>query len=187
MGREPEAHRPGWILEWLTWVLGEALSEPAEQQTRMVPHTFERATFYRIDYQMQRSIGPDKVKEIETLVGYGRTARQPGRLEGHPGREGDRSLCLRAEVKVERGSIGLVSRPSGPRAGVRPEICGMVTSQLSRLSVEIPACIDQTGACQVATSTVMIEIRHCRHVIAVLAHRRASSSKAQEASLAVSR
>ena len=71
MGREPEAHRPGWILEWLTWVLGEALSEPAEQQTRMVPHTFERATFYRIDYQMQRSIGPDKVKEIETLVGYG--------------------------------------------------------------------------------------------------------------------
>ena len=66
-----KTHRPRWILEWLTWVLGETLSEPAEQQTRMVPHTFEKATFYRIDYRMQRSIGPDEAKEIDTLVGYG--------------------------------------------------------------------------------------------------------------------
>ena len=34
--------QPTWILSWLGWVIGELLSEPAQQQTRLVKHVFAR-------------------------------------------------------------------------------------------------------------------------------------------------
>jgi patatin-like phospholipase/acyl hydrolase len=66
-GRYQSEKRPGWIWQWLEWVLGELLRSPGEQQTELVQRHFPEATFYRVDTKLPRAIPLDDIAAMPEL------------------------------------------------------------------------------------------------------------------------
>ncbi len=89
-GRYLAHHRPGWLYDWLGWLLAELLRSPSEQQTELVSRHFGAATFYRIDARLERDYPLDGVGEMGALRAIGeRLAEQvdwPAVLEGSDAR-----------------------------------------------------------------------------------------------------
>jgi predicted acylesterase/phospholipase RssA len=65
-GRFTRRTRPGWLGEWLGWVLGELLRSPEEQQTEIAARHYP-ARLYRIDVDLPRDIAFDEVRAIGEL------------------------------------------------------------------------------------------------------------------------
>ena len=63
---------PDHLLDWVGWVIGTLLREPAEQQTELVRRHFATAATYRIDQALPRDIGMDDVGAIAELIAVGR-------------------------------------------------------------------------------------------------------------------
>jgi predicted acylesterase/phospholipase RssA len=59
--------RPGWLYEWLGWLLAELLRSPGEQQTELVSRHYGAAAFYRIDVRLERDYPLDGVGEMPAL------------------------------------------------------------------------------------------------------------------------
>jgi hypothetical protein len=76
-GRFIEGRRPTWIGSWLSWVLGELLHSPGEQQTELVQRHFYQSLFYRLDPDFKaldpsyRDIPLDDVGSVDRLRQYG--------------------------------------------------------------------------------------------------------------------
>lgn len=66
-GHHASLANPGWLLEWLTWTLGELLDSAGEQQTAIVERNFPNTPFYRLQPIMPRSIGGDSVASVPEL------------------------------------------------------------------------------------------------------------------------
>jgi patatin-like phospholipase/acyl hydrolase len=58
---------PGWLYEWVQWLIAELLRSPGEQQTEIVQRHFPDSTFHRIDIELEESIGMDEVGKIDEL------------------------------------------------------------------------------------------------------------------------
>ncbi len=71
-GRFAGSHDPRWIAPWVTWILGELLRSPGEQQTELVQRHFPQARFYRLDIMMDADIEMDNIGAIPQLREYGR-------------------------------------------------------------------------------------------------------------------
>jgi hypothetical protein len=63
--------RPGWIWDWLGWLLSELLRSPAEQQTELVHRHWPEAAFYRLDLELPVNIGLDDVDRVDELRALG--------------------------------------------------------------------------------------------------------------------
>jgi len=59
--------RPGWLYDWLGWLLAELLRSPGEQQTELVSRHFGEAAFYRIDVRLDRDYPLDGVGQMAAL------------------------------------------------------------------------------------------------------------------------
>ncbi len=68
--------RPGSLIGWLRFTLGQLLNEPAEQQTQLVQRHFvpHGARIFRWNPPLPRDIDLDKVDEIPTLLALGKAA-----------------------------------------------------------------------------------------------------------------
>jgi len=58
---------PGWLYDWLGWLLAELLRSPGEQQTELVSRHFGEAAFYRIDVRLDRDYPLDGVGQMAAL------------------------------------------------------------------------------------------------------------------------
>ena len=70
-GRYADKTEPRGFLPWLTWILGELLRSPGEQQTELVHRHFSEMTFYRLDLELRESIDMDGIESIDRLRQYG--------------------------------------------------------------------------------------------------------------------
>lgn len=70
-GRFRDKKMPGWIGQWLGWILGELLESSGEQQTKITRVQFPRMLFYRIDTELKEDIPLDDIREIKRLVEIG--------------------------------------------------------------------------------------------------------------------
>jgi uncharacterized protein len=70
-GKYSNKVRPTWIYPWLTWLLGELLESPAEQQTEITWRQFPQMLFYRIDTELQEDIPLDDAGSVDRLQEYG--------------------------------------------------------------------------------------------------------------------
>jgi uncharacterized protein len=66
-GRHLQRDRPTWLWPWFGWLLSELLRSPAEQQTELVHRHYGEARFHRIDVELERDIGLDRVEAIDEL------------------------------------------------------------------------------------------------------------------------
>lgn len=68
--------RPGSLIGWLRFVLGQLLNEPSEQQTQLVQRHFvpQGARIFRWNPALPRDIDLDKVDEIPVLLALGKDA-----------------------------------------------------------------------------------------------------------------
>lgn len=86
-GRHLGRERPTWLWPWFGWLLSELLRSPAEQQTELVHRHYPEARFHRIDVELERDVGLDRVDAMDELRGIGeRLARAvdwPAILDGH--------------------------------------------------------------------------------------------------------
>lgn len=64
--------RPTWIWPWLSWLLGELLRSPGEQQTELVQRHYPEMPFFRIDLLLERQVALDAVDRVEELYALGR-------------------------------------------------------------------------------------------------------------------
>lgn len=71
-GRFTSTRRPGWIWPWLSWVLGQLLESPGEQQTQITWRQFPNLILYRIDTDLQDNIPLDDIRSIGRLEEYGK-------------------------------------------------------------------------------------------------------------------
>ncbi|MCL5994478.1 MAG: patatin-like phospholipase family protein [Chloroflexi bacterium] len=71
-GYSPKPAAPRHLLEWVTWIIGELLAVPAEQQTELVLRHFTTAGTYRINPPLPRDIGMDDVSAVPELITIGR-------------------------------------------------------------------------------------------------------------------
>jgi patatin-like phospholipase/acyl hydrolase len=69
-GRFKQRKQPRWVGAWLEWVLAELLASPGEQQTEITQRHFPQMPFYRIDLELQESIGLDDSSKIGRLLEY---------------------------------------------------------------------------------------------------------------------
>lgn len=85
-GRFLHRERPTWLWPWLGWLLSELLRSPAEQQTELVHRHYPRATFHRIDLELDEPIGLDAVERVDDLrragEAFAATVNWPAILEG---------------------------------------------------------------------------------------------------------
>jgi len=81
-GRYADKTEPRGFFPWLTWVLGELLRSPGEQQTQLVQRHFPGMAFYRLNLDMQESIDMDGVESIDRLRQYGE--RFAGQIDWAP-------------------------------------------------------------------------------------------------------
>ncbi len=65
-GRFTGRKRPGWLGDWLGWVLSELLRSPEEQQTEIAARHYP-ARLYRIDVELPRDIPLDDARAIPEL------------------------------------------------------------------------------------------------------------------------
>jgi Patatin-like phospholipase len=70
-GHFPPAAAPKNLIEWVSWVVGELLHVPADQQTELVLRHFQTAGTTRINPQLPRAIGMDDVTGIPDLIKIG--------------------------------------------------------------------------------------------------------------------
>jgi hypothetical protein len=63
--------RPGWLYDWLGWLLAELLRSPGEQQTELVSRHYPEATFYRLDVRLPRDFALDGVRAMPELRAIG--------------------------------------------------------------------------------------------------------------------
>jgi predicted acylesterase/phospholipase RssA len=71
-GYSPRPAAPRNLLQWVTWIIGELLAIPAEQQTELVLRHFATAATYRINPPLPHDIGLDDVDAAPELVKIGR-------------------------------------------------------------------------------------------------------------------
>jgi uncharacterized protein len=71
-GYSPVAAAPANLLNWVTWVIGELLMTPAEQQTEIVLRHFQTAGTTRINPPLPHDIGMDDVGATAELIRIGR-------------------------------------------------------------------------------------------------------------------
>lgn len=71
-GYTPKPAAPRNLLNWVTWIIGELLAVPAEQQTELVLRHFQTAGTCRINPPLPRDIGLDDISAIPELIKIGR-------------------------------------------------------------------------------------------------------------------
>lgn len=71
-----QENNPGNLIDWVQWIIGELLDEPAEQQTALIRrHYVARGThLVRLNVAMPQEIGMDDIGAIPRLVEIGKAA-----------------------------------------------------------------------------------------------------------------
>lgn len=70
-GKYIDKKMPGWIWQWLGWILGELLEASGEQQTKITQRQYPQMPFYRIDTELKEDIPLDDVSNIKRLMDIG--------------------------------------------------------------------------------------------------------------------
>jgi hypothetical protein len=71
-----QENKPGNLIEWVQWIVGELLDEPAEQQTAIVKRHYvpQGLHLVRLNVQMPQEIGMDDIGAVPRLVEIGKAA-----------------------------------------------------------------------------------------------------------------
>lgn len=75
-GHFPTRASPDNLVDWVRYVIGQLLEEPADQQTQLVQRHYcaQGTRLFRWNPELLREIGMDAVKEIEPLIDIGANA-----------------------------------------------------------------------------------------------------------------
>lgn len=99
-GYSPAAAAPSNLLQWVTWIIGELLMTPADQQTELVLRHFVTAGTTRINPPLLKDIGMDDVGATAELLRIGRD--MAAQLDWKAILEGERALLPRALYSERR-------------------------------------------------------------------------------------
>lgn len=78
-----QINTPGNIVAWATWILGELLRDPAEQQTELIQRHYvpQGLIQHRLNPQLSKDIGLDDVNAIPELIAIGQA--EAAKLDWH--------------------------------------------------------------------------------------------------------
>ena len=118
-------NKPDNLLEWVQWIVGELLDEPAEQQTMLIRRHYvpEGVHLVRLNVQMPQDIAMDDIGAIDRLVEIGMEAAK--KLDWNAlllSPSGTRAAVLPGQLprnRAEKRDVITLSRPrqaAAPRA-----------------------------------------------------------------------